>query len=116
MVPTLDPSRLDRLFRAFADRTRRRILKLLGDGELCVGDLVAILRVPQSRASRHLAVLRRAALVRRRESGLWSFYSLAPGRRPLQRKLLGWLQDLPAYRDDAHRARRLRREGGCCPK
>jgi ArsR family transcriptional regulator len=116
MVPTADPTRLDRLFRAFADRTRRRILKLLGGGELCVGDLVAILRVPQSRASRHLAVLRRAALVRRRESGLWSFYSLAPAGGPLQRNLLAGLRSLPAFRADARRAKRLQREGGCCPK
>jgi DNA-binding transcriptional ArsR family regulator len=37
MVLTADPTRLDRLFRAFADRTRRRILKLLGGGEIWVG-------------------------------------------------------------------------------
>jgi ArsR family transcriptional regulator, arsenate/arsenite/antimonite-responsive transcriptional repressor len=38
------------MFRAFSDRTRLRILHLLLDGELCVGDLVNVLHVPQPTA------------------------------------------------------------------
>jgi len=65
------------MFRAFSDRTRLRILHLLLGGELCVGDLVRILEVPQPTASRHLAYLRKAGLVRTRKNGLWNFYKLA---------------------------------------
>jgi DNA-binding transcriptional ArsR family regulator len=57
------------MFRAFSDRTRLRILHLLSEGELCVGDLVGVLRVPQPTASRHLAYLRRAGLVVTRKNG-----------------------------------------------
>jgi DNA-binding transcriptional ArsR family regulator len=39
------------MFRAFSDPTRLRILYLLLDGELCVGDLVKILKAPQFKAS-----------------------------------------------------------------
>lgn len=53
---------IDVMFRAFCERTRWRILSLLRDGELCVGDLVAILQVPQPKVSRHLAQLRRGRL------------------------------------------------------
>jgi DNA-binding transcriptional ArsR family regulator len=35
------------MFRAFSDRTRLRILRLLLDGELCVGDIISVIRVPQ---------------------------------------------------------------------
>jgi predicted transcriptional regulator len=49
------------MFRAFSDRTRLRILRLLLGGELCVGDIVSAIRVPQPTASRHLAYLRKAA-------------------------------------------------------
>ena len=42
------PEQVDRMFRAFCDRTRLRILSLLQDGEFCVGDIVAILDVPQA--------------------------------------------------------------------
>ena len=51
---------VDRMFRAFSDRTRLRILHLLRGGELCVCDLVAVIDVPQPKISRHLAYLRRA--------------------------------------------------------
>ena len=107
------------MFRAFSDPIRLRILRLLQGGELCVGDLIVILRVPQPTASRHLAYLRRVGLVGARKHGLWSFYSLAPDRGSLHRKLLECLaacaRELPEVAADAARARVLRRQGGCCP-
>lgn len=84
---------LDRMFRAFSDRTRLRILHLLRRGELCVCDLVDVLGVPQPKASRHLAYLRKAGLVVARKQGLWSYYSLAPARGMFHQKLLDCLSD-----------------------
>ena len=52
-----------RIFRAFADETRLRILNLLSEGELCVCDVMGVLREPQSKVSRHLSYLRQAGLV-----------------------------------------------------
>src|SRR3979411_2488112 len=75
-------------FRAFADPTRLRILHLLQHGELCVGDLVTLLAVPQPTASGHLAYLRRSRLVTTRKRGLWRFYSLVAAPSALQRHLL----------------------------
>src|SRR4051794_14901027 len=68
---------VDRMFRAFSDRTRLRLLNMLGSGEVCVCDLVAVLDVPQPKVSRHLAYLRRAGLVVARKEGLWMHYRLA---------------------------------------
>jgi len=102
------------LFRALADPTRLRILCLLRRGELCVGDLVGVLRTPQAKTSRHLATLRRAQLVDVRESGRWCFYSLRPARRALQRRLIDCL-DAVASTADARRLALRRRRGGCCP-
>src|SRR5688572_8783732 len=79
---------VDMMFRAFSDRNRLRILHLLQKGEMCVGDLVNVLRVPQARASRHLAYLRKAGLVVARKAGLWSFYSLTPARSAFHQDLL----------------------------
>jgi ArsR family transcriptional regulator len=108
------------MFRAFSDPTRLRILHLLQESELCVGDLVDILRVPQPKASRHLSYLRRTGLVVVRNEGLWSFYALAPARDAFHVKLLECLgtcfREVPALATDAERARRVRRSGGCCPK
>ena len=108
----LQTSRLpvDRLFRAFSDRTRLRILRLLQQEELCVCDLVSILRVPQPTASRHLAYLRRAGLVRVRKNQSWSYYSLAEPRNSFHANLLTCLRtcfgEVPELaRDEARRAR-----------
>ena len=107
------------MFRAFSDPTRLRILHLLSDGELCVGDLVNILQVPQPTASRHLAYLRRAGLVKRRKNGLWSFYRLAAASSPFHRNLVKCLascfQDVPEIAADETRAEKVRSSGGCCP-
>src|SRR5260370_41358509 len=66
------------VFRTLADTTRLRILHLLDEGPLCVGDLVSVLAVPQPTASRHLAYLRKSGLVLDERRGQWSFYQLAP--------------------------------------
>jgi ArsR family transcriptional regulator len=76
------------LFRAFADATRLRLLNLLLEREICVCDLCEILGEIQPKVSRHLAILRRAGLVRVRREGKRKFYALAKERPPLQQKLL----------------------------
>ncbi|HEX5009788.1 MAG TPA: metalloregulator ArsR/SmtB family transcription factor [Planctomycetota bacterium] len=107
------------LLAAFADPTRLRILNLLHDGDLCVGDLVQLLRVPQPTASRHLAHLRRAGLVATRKEGLWVFYALARPAAPFHAKLIECLaccfREVPELARDRVRAERLREAGGCCP-
>ena len=111
--------RAEALFRALADPTRLRILHFLQHGELCVGDLVKVLDVPQPTASRHLAYLRRARLVSVGKRGLWCFYALSPAATALHEHLLAAVgicrRSMPALARDAARLRALKRSGGCCP-
>jgi len=113
---TADP--VNRMFRAFSDPTRLRILHLLRAGELCVGDLVEVLQVPQPTASRHLRHLRDADLVQCQKNGRWCFYSLSDPESGFHRKLLDCLgscfREVPELRADAVRAAELRERGGCC--
>ena len=65
------------LFKALADETRLRILSLLmSEGELCVCDIIATLKLPQSTISRHLAYLKKTGWVEDRRCGLWIYYSV----------------------------------------
>ncbi len=66
-----------KVFTALADETRLRILSLLNEGELCVCDIIKVLKVPQSKVSRHLGYLRRSGLVEARKDGLWMHYKLS---------------------------------------
>jgi ArsR family transcriptional regulator, arsenate/arsenite/antimonite-responsive transcriptional repressor len=104
---------VDQMFRAFSDRTRLRILHVLKDhGEVCVGDLVAVLRAPQTTVSRHLAYLRRAGLARVRKEGLWKHYSLSTAdsrfHRGLLRCLRGCLEEVPELAADRKRYQQLK--------
>jgi len=82
-----------RLYRAFADPTRLRILNLLAArDELCVCDIIDILRLPQARVSRHLAYLRTSGLVSARKVGLWAYYQMLPAASPAHQALLDSIQ------------------------
>ncbi len=106
---------MEGLFKALADATRLRILGLLLAGEVCVCDIHESLKIPQSRASRHLAYLRRAGLVETRRDGLWIHYRLGTFSDPV----LGAIGDAVRHalthietvrRDGA----RLQKRTGCC--
>ena len=111
--------RVATLFRAFSDRNRLRILHVLRHGEICVGDLVEVLRIPQARVSRHLAYLRKTGLVQARKNGLWIYYSLAPARGGVHNTLLaclsGCFRELPEFAADAKRCGATKKAGRCCP-
>ena len=76
------------VFNALADETRLRIVNLLSEGELCVCDLMQVLKEPQSKVSRHLAYLRRSGLVEGRKDGLWMHYRLSKPTARLYSALL----------------------------
>lgn len=69
------------LYKALADETRLAALALiLKHGELCVCDVMEVLDVTQSKASRHLRYLKNAGLLEDRREGTWVYYRA--GRRP----------------------------------
>ncbi len=57
------------------------MLKLLERGELCVCEIMEVLDLGQSTASKHLNILKRAGLVESRKGGTWSYYRLSDKSR-----------------------------------
>ncbi|NVE95868.1 ArsR/SmtB family transcription factor [Altererythrobacter lutimaris] len=70
---------IETLFRALADPTRLRIVRLLGAMELAVGELAQVLGQSQPRVSRHVGILCDAGLAERRREGSWVFLRAATG-------------------------------------
>ena len=68
---------LSEFFKMFGDMTRLRILFLLRGGELCVGDLAALMDMTPSAVSHQLKLFKHQALVQYRRVGKTLFYSLA---------------------------------------
>jgi DNA-binding transcriptional ArsR family regulator len=82
-------SLLDRTFGALADPTRRRILAQLAKGDECVTDLARPHPMSLAAVSKHLIVLEKAGLVKRRRNG--RVHSLALEAKPM-REAQAWIE------------------------
>jgi ArsR family transcriptional regulator len=103
------------LFKALGDVTRLRILGLLLTGEVCVCDIHESLGIPQPKASRHLAYLRKSGLVDTRREGLWVHYRLGHLADPVLAAVTDAVRHALTHVDSVHRdAERLRSRTGCC--
>ena len=95
---------LEHVFKALADKTRLRILALLGNNEVCVCHIHDSLGLPQPTVSRHLAYLRRSGLVAARRDGVWMHYqvsrALSPHVQGIIRAAVDALQEVPATNQD----------------
>lgn len=95
---------LENVFKALADKTRLRILALLGNNEVCVCHMHDSLGLPQPTVSRHLAYLRKSGLVAVRRDGVWMHYQLSRSLSPVIQDLVAAavnaLQQVPATTQD----------------
>ena len=82
--------REDAVFRAIADPTRRKILGLLRNDRLTVGEIAANFHTSRPAISKHLRLLRSAGLVVSHKDGTASICGL--NAKPL-RTVNDWLQD-----------------------
>jgi ArsR family transcriptional regulator len=104
----------DRVLKALADPTRLRIVGLLRTGEICVCHIYDSLKISQPKASRHLAYLRRAGVVRAEKRGLWVYYALSTGLTPAVRALLDAAIHCTTHlATSARDVRRLAKTTGC---
>ena len=107
---------MEKLFLALSDRTRLRLLNLMGEDEVCVCFFVEILGESQPKISRHLAYLRRAGVVAARREGKWIHYRVVdpPNSRAVRifREILGWLREEPEMQNDRARLVKV----CCAPK
>jgi ArsR family transcriptional regulator len=104
---------IERFFQALGDKTRLRLLNLMGDQELCVCYFVEILGQPQPKISRHLAYLRSAGIVAARREGKWMHYRIVMpphiGAAQILGQTLGWLKEERVMQAD-----RARLTKACC--
>jgi ArsR family transcriptional regulator, arsenate/arsenite/antimonite-responsive transcriptional repressor len=70
-----------RTFKVLSDPMRLRIVLLLMEKDLCVCELMFILKMEQSRLSHQLRVLRHAGMVEDVREGRWMIYRISPAAR-----------------------------------
>jgi ArsR family transcriptional regulator len=114
-----DMRELKRSLKALSDETRLRILRLLITRECCVCEVMQVLDISQSRASRNLNVLHNAGFLEARREGLWSYYSVNQSKLDEVPSLLlkavqsGLKKDKTAA-SDLVRLKQSERLGPCC--
>lgn len=96
-----------RVFKAFCDENRLRILEMLRTGEKCACKLLDDLHITQSTLSHHMKILCDAEIVQGRKDGKWVYYSIDPEGADCARKLLERQLSLEAF---------SREHGSCCGK
>lgn len=91
-------------FTALADRTRRRLLNLMREHEICVCYFTEVLDVSQPKISRHLAYLRNAGIVEARREGKWMYYRIVEMEdfyaRQILEETLDWLKSQERMQKD----------------
>ena len=88
-----DESSLDQVFSALSDSTRRRIVHMLAEQELCVTDLASCFDMSLVAVSKHLKILERANIIQRRIDGRTHYLTLKP------EQLTGALDWIAIYRN-----------------
>jgi ArsR family transcriptional regulator len=104
---------MELFFLALADRTRLRLLNLIGEDEVCVCFFVEVLKTNQPKISRHLAYLRKAGLVSTRRQAKWMHYRVTPPQELHAKRIfdqvVNWLKD-----DNEMQRDRARLVSLCC--
>jgi ArsR family transcriptional regulator, arsenate/arsenite/antimonite-responsive transcriptional repressor len=113
MAKNRKPLTMEKLFRVLADRTRLRLLNLMGGQEICVCYLVEVLKTSQPKISRHLAYLRNSGIVAARREGRWMHYRIVPPRDLAAARILEDVQQQLA-KDVAMQQDRARLVKACC--
>jgi ArsR family transcriptional regulator len=72
-----DYQSLEAFFAALGDATRLKMLKIIGDEELCSCEVMAALELTQPTTSHHLGILERAGLLSSKRNGKWVFYRIS---------------------------------------
>ena len=77
-----------RVFKAFCDENRLKVLERLRGGEMCACALIEELGIGQSALSYHMKILVESGIVLARQEGKWTHYSISEPGAALAQELL----------------------------
>lgn len=106
-----------RFFKALADTTRWRIVRLVRDRAMCVCELADILEMPQSSVSSHVQIIRKAGMLESERCGKWTYFRVSRDCVSLVGQLAKRFPDGAEFGELMERAekRLARRAESCCP-
>ena len=109
---------LIQILKALADENRMRILNVLKNGEMCVGEIEHVLDINQSNASRHLNKLGTLNLVSYEKKAQWVYYKIneemLTDYKFLEELINNELKGIDIYNKDLEKLSEYRKSGITC--
>jgi len=111
--------KLTKLLKVLSDESRLRVLNLLQERECCVCEVMQVMEISQSKASRILSALYDTGLLKLRREGRWALYSIDtdPTKNYVNDILTGVrraLESSPITKEDLERLKKAERIGPAC--
>jgi ArsR family transcriptional regulator len=115
-VPMRD---LTKVFKVLSDESRLRVFNLLQERECCVCEVMQVMSISQSKASRILSSLYGVGLLSLRREGRWALYSIDSDRirdymQDISAGIIKALEDNPISIQDRERLKKAKRVGPVC--
>ena len=93
--------KIEKLVKAFANKNRLRIIKMLEKKDMCVCEITAVLGIKQPSVTDHLLKLKEAGIISERQRGLFTEFFLTREKR-----LVNILKDIPEMLDNDSQVKR----------
>ena len=109
---------LTTIIKLFSDKTRLRIINLLKNNQLCVGEIQTLLEIKQSNVSRHLEKLKTTDIIIQTKKAQWVYYSL--NNEILEKYtfikdlLFNDVNNYKIYKEDLENLKNYRNSNFCC--
>lgn len=104
-------------FKALSEETRLRIVSILLENNLCVCEIETCLKISQSNASRHLAILKNYGILESYKKAQWTYYKISEEFMKRDRELWDYLNKnlkyLPYYKKDKLELLNCRKQNLC---
>lgn len=107
---------LELFFAALADRTRLRLLNMLGGDEVCVCFFAEVVKTNQPKISRHLAYLKRAGLVEARRDGKWMHYRVTAPKNKRAAEVFAGIMEMLKEDEEMRNDQKKLAEICCAPQ
>lgn len=106
------------ILKTLSDENRLRIMNILRESSLCVGEIQTILNINQSNVSRHLEKLKSSGLITYHKQAQWIYYQLCNEqleKYPFIKQLL--FEDIKndsIFEEDLYKLKKYKSSGLCC--
>lgn len=106
------------ILKTLSDENRLRIMNILKEGSLCVGEIQTLLYIRQSNASRHLEKLKSTGLIINKKEAQWIYYEVCKTQLEaysfIKKLLFEDIKNNSIYQEDLKRLYKYKASGLCC--